>query len=191
MKKDKIIAIFILITLLTILIVIPEGLSISIKKENKSNESEKTGIQIVNVGEMIVIGTGNHETSIVNASSEKNLKINVGLKGSDVLLEVMYDLYCPGLLDSAYAKLWVNNGKENEVDTDTYAQGYFFVLVEDCKIGDLIYWTLTVIYDDLLFPYPLFDFDDGSAFCRLSVSRFGLLNLVNRGLTLIGKIICK
>ena len=191
MKKNKLIAVLILLILSTTLIVIPEGLSVSIKKENKTNENDSEGAKIVYIGEMIVNGTGNHETSIVNATSKKNLKINVGLQGSDVLLEARYDLYCPGLLDHAYAKLWVNSGQEKEIDTDDNAEGYLYIFIEDCKIGDLIYWTLTVIYDDLLFPYPLYDFDDGSAFCCLSRPKFRLINFIKQRSTIIGKIICK
>jgi len=190
MRRNNIIT-FVLLIFIVSSIVLPEVVSNSIKKEKNTNETEIKGAKLVYIGEMVVNGTGNHETSEVNASSVKNLKINVGHQGSDILLEARYDLYCPGLLDSAYAKLWVNSGQEKEIDTDDEAEGFFYILIEDCKIGDLIYWTLTVIYDDLLFPYPLYDFDDGSAFCRIYASNNKFLDFVKQKITIIGKIICK
>ena len=190
MKESKIIAEIIVLILITTAIISSEALSLSISKQNEEKNCSILATKLVYVGSMTALGTGEFETSTVNSSSEKNLKISVGRKGSDLLLQAKYYLECPGLLDHAFAKLWVNNGNETEIDTDDFTEGYLFILLENCKPGDFFYWTLTTIYDDLLFPYPLFDFDDGSAFCRINKAKFRLFDNLKERFRFISKIIC-
>lgn len=191
MKKNKLMAGLFFLILIIILIVTPEGLSESIKKEIKTNDELPVGANVVYVGDMYIEGTGNHETSIVMATAEQNLRINVGLRGSDVILQAKYLLQCPGLFDYGYAKLWVRGAEEKEVDTTDVAEGYLYTVVYDCKIGDTIDWALTVIYDDLLFPYPLIDFDGGGGICSFSFIKLRIFNFFKPILILGGTILCR
>ena len=137
--------------------------SFSVMKEKSESASIQT---LVYVGDLYIEGTGEHETSIVMATAEHDLRINVDPMGSDVIIEAKYLLQCPGLFDYGYAELWVSGAPEKSVDTDHFAEGYLYTTVYNCKWGDIIDWVLTVIYDDLLFPYPLIDFDGGGGICN-------------------------
>jgi len=169
MKKIKLIFRVVTITLMFSFALSPSVISKSIglieKEKIETIPDSMSTINPIYVGDMYIEGTGHHGTSIVMARAEQDLRIKIKPGGSDVVLEAKYLLQCPGLLDYGYAKLWVQGTQEKEVETDDYAEGYFYTTVYNCKFGDIISWVLTVIYDDYLFPYPLIDFDGGSGIC--------------------------
>ena len=66
-----------------------------LKKETNSNDESQSNSKLTYVGDMYIEGAGNYETSNAMATSEKDLKIGVGLKGTDVILEAKYLLQCP------------------------------------------------------------------------------------------------
>ena len=182
------------VSLIVVLNLTPAAVSIS-KSVNEMDSEVMAGVGPIYVGDLYIEGTGDHDTSIVMATAEQNLKIKVDPEGSDVIIEAKYLLQCPGLLDCGYAKLWVRGAEDKEIETYDFAEGYLYTIVHDCKSGDIIEWALYVIYDDLLFPYPLTDFDAGGGICSKPVakSRTHFLPLISRilGLLSSGQIIMK
>lgn len=193
MNKTKIIGCIVVTVLLAMFIVIPSVTSKPIKLATVKESCLEFTIshEPVYVGDMYIEGTGNHETSLVMANAENDLKINVGLEGSDVVLYVSYLLQCPGLFDAGFARLWVQDAEEKEVETYDYAEGYLYTTVYDCKIGDYISWALVVIYDDLLFPYPLTSFDSGGGMCNRLILRNMGLRAQNTQTIMSGTIVCQ
>ena len=136
-------------------------------KNYNSNPDVEPSYYHVYVGDLYIEGTGDHETSLVMANAENDLRIKVGPGGEDIVFEAKYLLQCPGLFDAGFASLWVQGGLQMDIETYDYAEGYLYSTVYNCKVGDYIYWTIYAVYDDLLFPYPLTAYDSGGGRCTL------------------------
>jgi len=157
-----------------------------------NNDDPNDGIKDVFVGSMYIEGTGVHETSEVHALAESDLKINVGFQGTDLIFSCYYYMNCPGLLDYGSVKLSVEGAPDDEADTYDFAEGHLFATIYNCKVGDVISWVLTVIYDDALFPYPLTDIGYGYGLCTLSRTILrDIISLFRPITTLRGRIICR
>lgn len=169
MKKKKPAIVFVILFLIITLALSPGVISTSTEliSEEKfiSNPDVAPSYYHVYVGDLYIEGTGDHETSLVMATAENDLKIKVRPGGEDVVFEAKYLLQCPGFFDAGFASLWVQGGLQMEVDTYDYAEGYLYTTVYNCKIGDYISWALYAVYDDLFFPYPLTAFDSGGGRC--------------------------
>jgi len=178
------------VVLIIMLTVAPGVISTSSRMIKKDSEVMTT-VGPIYVGDMYIEGTGDHSTAIVMATAEQNLRVGVDSGGSDVVIEAKYKMQCLGLFDFGYAELYVQGAEEKEVDTNHCAEGYLYTTVYDCKWGDTINWVLTVIYDDLFFPYPLVDFDGGGGICNSPLVNSGNCRLNGNQMTISGSIVCK
>jgi len=194
MNKTKIICGIGATVLITILIVAPAVIGRPVRllqKQNIAVSVQPITSDLVYVGDMYIEGTGHYETSIVMATAEQNIRIKVDPGGSDVVIKAKYLLQCVGDFDYGYAMLSVGGVQAKDVETSSYAEGYLYTTVHDCKLGDIIIWILYVEYGDLFFPRPIVDIEGGGGICNHLIFNNVARQVPNTQTIISGTIICQ